>query len=295
MRIAFVGKGGSGKTTLSALFSEYLTETNKPVLVFDADLNIHLPELFGFKNLVSPDMYISNHKVSTSIKKYLIGSNPHIKDFNDLKKTTLPSEGSNIIDVDKLEESILKPFLIQRNNLYLAIVGTYEDEKIGKSCYHGNLIIFENILNHLVDVNGYVVVDMVAGVDAFANTLHAQFDILAIIVEPTKRSIEVFEHYNHLAKHGGVQENLFVIANKVRSEADKNFILEHIPKEQFIGFFEESEYLRNLERTASPLDIHSLEEDNVKLLADIKITLEKNTFDPKKRFDKIQKLDNKIV
>ena len=295
MRIAFVGKGGSGKTTLSALFSEYLTETKKPVLVFDADLNIHLPELLGFKDFISSNLYLSNQEVSTSIKKHLIGKNSKIKDPFDLKKTTLPSEGSNLINIHELEESILKNFLMQRGNLYLAIVGTYEDEKIGKSCYHGNLIIFENILNHLVDTDGYVVADMVAGVDAFANTLHSQFDILAIIVEPTKRSIEVFEHYNHLARHGDVQKNLFVIANKVRNENDKSFILEHIPKEQFIGFFEESEYLRNLERTSSPLDLQYLEKSNMKLLEKTKNILEKNVVDPQKRSDRIQRLNDKII
>jgi CO dehydrogenase maturation factor len=295
MRIAFVGKGGSGKTTLSALFSKHVTNTQKPVLVFDADLNIHLPELFGFKESVSPDMYISNNEVTATIKKYLIGNNPNIKDIIDLRKTTLPNEYSNSIDINNLDTSILKDYLVKKDNLNLAIVGTYEDERIGKSCYHGNLVVFENILNHLVDTDGYVVTDMVAGVDAFANTLHAQFDVLALIVEPTKRSIEVFEHYNHLAKEGGVYKNLFVIANKIRNESDKNFILEHIPEKQFIGFFNESEYLREIERTSSSLDISKLESENVKLLDKIKEVLETNAEDTKDRFSRIQKLHNKIV
>ncbi len=275
MRIAFVGKGGSGKTTLSALFAQHLSKSKKPVLIFDADLNIHLPELMGLKDLISPDMHISKQEVSTSIKKYLIGKNEEIKNLSDLKKTTLPGEGSNLINMKNLEESILRPYLAQEDNLYLAVVGTYEDEKIGKSCYHGNLVIFENILNHLIDNSGYVVADMVAGVDAFANTLHSQFDVLALIVEPTKRSIEVFEHYKHLAEQSNVHRNLFVIANKIRSEADRKFIDEHIPKEQFIGYFEESEYLRNTEQTSSPLDINSLENENINLLEKIKNTLEK--------------------
>lgn len=292
MRIAFVGKGGSGKTTLSALFTEYLVESKKPILVFDADLNIHLPELLGLKELVSPEMYISKHDTSVSIKKYLIGDNYNIKDLSDFKKTTLPAAGSNFIDINRLDESVLKPYLLKKGDISLAIIGTYEDEKIGKSCYHGNLIILENILNHLIDTDGYVVADMVAGVDAFANTLHSQFDVLAIIVEPTKRSIDVFEHYNHLAKHSNVHENLFVIANKIRNDDDRNFILEHIPKKQLIGFFDESEYLRNIERTSSPLDIYCLEKTNIALLEKIKNILEGNTTNPKKRFERIKKLDN---
>jgi CO dehydrogenase maturation factor len=295
MRIAFVGKGGSGKTTLSALFSKHVAGTKKPVLVFDADLNIHLPELFGFKESVSPDMYISKLETRATIKKHLIGSNSNIKEIVDLGKTTLPSEGSNLIDIHNLDKSILKDYSVKEDNLHLVVVGTYEDDRIGKSCYHGNLVIFENILNHLVDKDGYVVTDMVAGVDAFANTLHAQFDVLALIVEPTKRSIEVFEHYNHLAKEGGVHKNLFIIANKIRNESDKDFILNHIPERQFIGFFNESEYLREIERTSSPLEISKLEPENIKLLNMIKDTLEVNAEDTEDRFDRIQRLHDRIA
>ena len=38
MRVAFVGKGGSGKTTLSALFSRYLSAQPASVLAIDADV-----------------------------------------------------------------------------------------------------------------------------------------------------------------------------------------------------------------------------------------------------------------
>ena len=47
MRIAFVGKGGSGKTTMAAMFSRYLAELGNPVLAVDADINQHLGEALG--------------------------------------------------------------------------------------------------------------------------------------------------------------------------------------------------------------------------------------------------------
>ena len=42
MRIAFVGKGGSGKTTTAAAFSRYLAAHGRPVVAVDADINQHL-------------------------------------------------------------------------------------------------------------------------------------------------------------------------------------------------------------------------------------------------------------
>ena len=47
MRIAFVGKGGSGKTTSAAVFSRYLAELGSPVLAIDADINQHLGAALG--------------------------------------------------------------------------------------------------------------------------------------------------------------------------------------------------------------------------------------------------------
>jgi CO dehydrogenase maturation factor len=47
MRIAFVGKGGSGKTTLASLFCKHLAATGRPVLTIDADINQHLGVALG--------------------------------------------------------------------------------------------------------------------------------------------------------------------------------------------------------------------------------------------------------
>ncbi len=47
MKIAFVGKGGSGKTTLSSLFIRHLAATGRPVVAVDADINQHLGPALG--------------------------------------------------------------------------------------------------------------------------------------------------------------------------------------------------------------------------------------------------------
>ncbi|MGW4426199.1 nucleotide-binding protein, partial [Streptosporangium sp. NPDC004631] len=47
MRVAFVGKGGSGKTTLSALFARYTARRGGPVVAIDADINQHLGMALG--------------------------------------------------------------------------------------------------------------------------------------------------------------------------------------------------------------------------------------------------------
>lgn len=202
MRIAFVGKGGAGKSTLAASFALYLAKnTTKPVVVVDADLNIHAPELLGLGKL-SFEKHLSHPETTKIIKKWLIGDN-HINDLAVIRKTTPPTKKSNIIKITNINNSPLANFGLSKDNLCVFAVGTYQDNEIGASCYHNNLAIFESILNHLDDKNGYLVSDMVAGVDSFAGTLHAQFDLVCFVAEPTKKGIEVFNSYMSLAEKLG--------------------------------------------------------------------------------------------
>lgn len=42
MKIAFVGKGGSGKSTVTWLFASHLAKNSSAVLAIDADYNLDL-------------------------------------------------------------------------------------------------------------------------------------------------------------------------------------------------------------------------------------------------------------
>jgi CO dehydrogenase maturation factor len=264
MRIAFVGKGGSGKTTLSALFSQYIKD-KAPVLVIDADLNMHLPTLLGFQEM-SQEIHISHPNAVKTIKNYLRGTNERIKELIHFRKTTPPANGSQFIVLHNPNDTILKQFAVGDPNFRLMVVGTYDTDDIGASCYHNNLAILENVISHLVDTKGNLVTDMVAGVDAFANTLHAQFDMLVLAVEPTKRGVEVYKQYQKLADDAGVGDLLFVVGNKVRNTTDKEFISKHIPSNRLLGFLADSKYLRAKDQEGGQLDIAMLEPENKKTI-----------------------------
>ena len=293
MRIAFVGKGGSGKTTLSALFAQYINK-KYPVLAIDADLNMHLGPLLGFDSIL-PEKHISHPEAARVIKTQLRGENNRIKDLAQFRKTTPPSRESNLIVLTDGHDPILKKFGAGNEKLRLMVVGTYDSEEIGASCYHNNLAILENILSHLIDAHGAVVTDMVAGVDAFANTLHAQFDLLVLSVEPTKRGVEVFAQYRKLAEDAGVYESLFVVGNKVRTDTDIEFIKENVPVEKLLGFFGESEYMRRKDQEGGALNVDLLEDENKFLLEKIEKKLISITPDYQKRLKKLFELHRRYV
>ena len=267
MRIAFVGKGGSGKTTLATLFALY-EATQKPAVLIDADINMHSVQLL---NLALPeDQHLSYPANEKRIKEYLIGDNKRIASTGHFKKTTPPAEGSNLIRFSSPDGmGILKRYAAHRDNLTALTLGTYTSEGIGASCYHNNLAVVENILSHTVNDGTTIIVDMVAGTDAFSNSLHAQFDALVFVVEPTKRSISILEQYHKLAVAAGVGDSMLVVANKVIDEEDEEFIKAHLPDVAYVGALHVSRHLTKVDQGRAQLNVAELEEENRTVLEQI--------------------------
>jgi CO dehydrogenase maturation factor len=91
VKIAFAGKGGSGKTTLSSLFTRYLAARGLPVVAVDADISQHLADALG----ASQPPAIGAHLAE--IKQYLRGTNPRISSAAAMVKTTPPGRGSRLL------------------------------------------------------------------------------------------------------------------------------------------------------------------------------------------------------
>ncbi len=296
MKVAFVGKGGSGKTTISTLFVDYTVKnSSEHVWAIDADLNMHLADQLGLQEEVRALRHISFPESEKDIKSYLIGNNSKIQSISHFKKSSPPTKASNFIVPFKKDDYILQNFSVNRDNLYLSIVGSYHSEGIGASCYHNNLAVFESMLSHTIDLKSTVVVDMVAGTDAFAGTLHAQFDMIVIVVEPTKKSIEVYDQYKTLALEADIWELAFVVGNKVMSNKDQDFIQNHIEEDKLLGYVSHSEHIKEIEQEDGILDINLLEERNVQVFEKILFTLKQQNISFNSRLQRLYKLHNRYV
>ena len=225
MRIAFVGKGGSGKTTLSALFSRHLARSGAPVLAVDGDINQHLAQALAPDedvDFTAPPL--SSH--TGEIKDFLRGGNPRITSRDAMVKTTPPGRGSRLVRLLG-DDEIHRRHVQQVGGVPLMVTGAFDESDLGVACYHSKLGAVELYLNHLVDGAGeYVVVDMTAGADAFASGLFTRFDMTFLVVEPTRKSVSVYRQYREHAAEFGVP--IAVVGNKVTGEEDVLFLKEHV-------------------------------------------------------------------
>jgi CO dehydrogenase maturation factor len=72
VKIAFVGKGGSGKTTLSALFVRHLALRGRRVVAIDADINQQLGAALGLDDHQTAELPGMGEHL-TELKAYLRG------------------------------------------------------------------------------------------------------------------------------------------------------------------------------------------------------------------------------
>lgn len=237
MKIAFVGKGGSGKTTLSSLLVRQLAASGAPVMAIDADINQHLAVALGVpEDAAAAIPALGEHL--TKIKEYLRGDNPRISSADQMVKTTPPGRGSRLLRVggdDPIQTDLAVDLAVDlgaalgsvRAGARLMVTGPFDDEDLGVACYHAKTGAVELYLNHLVDGPGeYVVVDMTAGADAFASGLFTRFDLMFLVVEPTRKGVDVYRQYLEYAADYDIA--IAVVGNKVHGEADVAFLREHI-------------------------------------------------------------------
>jgi CO dehydrogenase maturation factor len=216
VKIAFAGKGGSGKTTLSSLFVRYLAAQGRPVVAIDADINQHLAEALGAGQPQPMGAHL------TEIKEYLRGTNPRISSAAAMIKTTPPGRGSRLLrhgGPDPVHDLAADTPCGAK----LLATGPFEEDDLGVACYHSKTGAVELYLNHLADGPGeYVVVDCTAGADSFASGLFTRFDLTVLVAEPTRKGISVYRQWQDYS--AGYGTALALVGNKVQGPEDVAFL-----------------------------------------------------------------------
>ena len=231
MRIGVVGKGGSGKTTITSLLATYfsLKNTQKEIAVIDADLNSHLNTALNIEFDKTPigerieelTQYVHNGRCDICVTK-MIGTTP-------------PNHTSMFIQVHS-NDPIFKSFFVKKDNILFTKVGNYSKEDIGSNCYHSKLNSLEILLHHLIDKKDEIVlIDSTAGSDILGTSLFMSYDVLFFIVEPTLKSIQVCNDFvQKLLEENSNLTNICIIGNKIIDNDDDEFIKNQLSKNKHL-------------------------------------------------------------
>ncbi len=216
MKLAVTGKGGVGKTMLASLLSTILAESGYSVLAIDADPNATLATALGFPHPES----------ITPISE--------MADLIEERTGARPGQAAPYFRLNPRVDDIPEKYWVKHDGIKLMVMGRLR--KGGSGCYCPENALLEALLAHiLLRRNEVVIIDMEAGVEHLGRATARAVDKMIIVVEPGRGSVETAYRIRELAKDICVK-SIAVVANKIRSERDRNFLLSALPDFEFLGF-----------------------------------------------------------
>ncbi len=182
--IAMAGKGGTGKTTTTALLTKYLLKKKQtPFLLVDADANANLNELLG----LDVDLTLGQ------IRK-------------DLKSELPPN-----ITRDQFMEMKIHQALIEETGFDLLVMGQPD----GPGCYCAANQYLAMTMDKLAENYKYIIVDNEAGMEHLSRMNLRTVDYLLVTSDPSARGILTARRISDITGPLGLEvKKQFLLVNR---------------------------------------------------------------------------------
>lgn len=219
-RVVVTGKGGVGKTSLTALLARLLARDSWRVLALDADPQMNLPYALGL-----PAQRV---RALTPLSQ-----NP---DYVEEKTGARPSSGWGLFfrlnpDVADVVErfGVTGP-----DGVRLLVMGNTVQPAAGCLCPENTLLAA--VANTISLRRGEaILLDTQAGVEHFGRALAHGFRHAVVVTDPTFNGVQVALHAARLARDLGIPA-LHLVVNRVRGDRDEAHVREILAGEEAVAF-----------------------------------------------------------
>ncbi|GAC1328497.1 MAG: P-loop NTPase [Mycobacteriales bacterium] len=196
MRLAVAGKGGAGKTTLSATLARVVAASGRPVVAIDADANPNLSVALGISLEAAADL----HPIPPALVSRRPGGPGLLESVDDI--------------VDR--HAIVGPAGIR-------LLGMGAPTHADEGCLCSAHAVVSALLEDLGGTDRFVVVDMEASPEHLSRGTVRHVDAIWLVAEPYYRSLETVRRMSQLVAELPIQQ-VAVVANKIRSQQDADAV-----------------------------------------------------------------------
>lgn len=258
MKIAVVGKGGVGKTTLTSLLACHYASLGRPVLAIDADpspclgpaLGFPAEKLLALSPIAEMRALIAERTGATQeAQGAFFKLNPRVND--------LPDRFSQV-----------------HAGVRLLLLGAVQHGGAGCICPASAML--KQLVRHVMLARDEVVLlDLYAGVEHLGRGTAEAVDVMVAVAEPTHRSLRTVAQIKVLAADIGITR-LVLVGNKAASADDRRLFAELAPDLPLIGCLGASTEAIAADRTGKTL--YSLDAGLAASVAAIASELDRRAF-----------------
>lgn len=210
LKIAIAGKGGVGKTTLAGTLARLLARSGLRVLAIDADPAMNLFYALG----ISPDQLKSVKPISE--RSDLVEERTSFQSFQSL--------GAAFRLNPKVDDIVDRYGVQGPDGVRLLVMGTVKSAGSGCMCPANALL--RALVRHLVlERDDVVILDMEAGLEHLGRGTARGVDLMMIVVEPGRQSVETARRIAGLAEELKISK-VVAVGNKI-SSIEEQEVLKH--------------------------------------------------------------------
>jgi CO dehydrogenase maturation factor len=232
MKIAVTGKGGVGKTTLTALLARAAAAQGRRVFAIDADPNPNLAIALGFPSCPTPLLELK------SLLQERLGALDSFFRLNP-KVDDIPEE-----------------FAVEKDGIRLLVLGGVREGGAGCACPQNTLL--KALLQHLIlERHDWILVDFEAGLEHLGRATARGVDAMVVVLEADRAALETGLRIHRLAGEIGITR-VYAVGNKLREPDEAVWLQSKLPAIEFLGFLPDSPDIRRGMRGTAPLSDREL-------------------------------------
>ncbi|WP_342676627.1 AAA family ATPase [Methanofollis sp. UBA420] len=203
-RVVVAGKGGVGKTTITAFLSRIFARNGHTVLAVDEDPQMNLPYAVGVPREKSDAIVPLTKNI----------------DYVEEKTGARPGDGWGLmLTLNPDVSDVVERFGVRGpDGVNILVMGTVVQAATGCLCPENTLL--QAVVRYINLREGeFVLMDTQAGVEHFGRSIAEGFDQAVLVTDPTFNAVQVVKHAALLARELGIP-TVHLVVNRVRSEKD---------------------------------------------------------------------------